>query len=131
MRIQVQIIVPPGGNSGNVLQGLVGSIIRDPSSVDLFAVADDTAGDITASFLIDSEAVLINGGIPASIGTGIGPQDPPDVVVRNEAGPPGSILNLTFFNFAGAAQKVLFSGELYPLAQVSCPKLPGPAISSP
>src|SRR5258708_35981184 len=116
MRIQGQIIVPPGGNSGNVLQGLVGSIIRDPSSVDLVAVVCDLAGDITASFLIDSEAVLINGGIPASIGTGIGPQDPQDVVVRNEAGPPGSILNLTFFNSAVAAKNVRFAVNVNPLA---------------
>lgn len=105
MRIQASVTIPAGGTSGNVLAGLVGSIIRDPSAVDLFAVADDTAGDITATFLIDSEAVLINGGIPASLGTGIGPTDPENVVVRNEAGPPGSILSLTFFN-AGAAQHV-------------------------
>src|SRR5258707_15835913 len=102
MRIQGQIIVPPGGNSGNVLQGLVGSIIRDPSSVDLFAAADDTAGDITASFLIDSKAVLINGGIPASIGTGIRPQDPHHPAGRNASGPPASTLNLTLFNLAVA-----------------------------
>src|SRR5260370_29113061 len=116
MRLKGQVVVRPGGNSGTVLEGLVGSIIRAPSSVDLFAVADDTAGDITASFLIDSEAVLINGGIPASIGTGIGPQDPQDVVVRNEAGPPGSILNLTFFNSAVAAKNVRFAVNVNPLA---------------
>jgi hypothetical protein len=116
MRIQNSITVPAGGTSGNVLQGLVGSIIRDPSSVDLFAVADDTAGDITASFLIDAEAVLLNGGIPASIGTGIGPQDPQDVIVRNEAGPPGSILSLTFFNAAAADKVVRYAVNVTPLA---------------
>lgn len=116
MRIQNQVSVPAGGNSGNVLQGLVGSIIRDPSSVDLFAVADDTAGDITASMFIDAEAVLIQGGIKASIGTGIGPDDPQDVVVRNEAGPPGSILNLTFFNAGVAAVNVRYAVNVNPLA---------------
>jgi hypothetical protein len=116
MRIQNPVVVPAGGNSGNVLQGLVGSIIRDPSSVDLFAVADDTAGDISCSFLIDSEAVLINGGVPASLGTGIGPQDPQDVIVRNEAGPPGSILNLTFFNAGAAAKTVRYAVNINPLA---------------
>jgi hypothetical protein len=115
MRIQGQISVPAGGQSGNVLQGLVGSIVRDPSSVDFFSVADDTTGAITASLLIDSEAVLINGGIPASIGTGIGPQDPQDVVVRNEAAPPGSILNLTFFNAALGAVIVRYAVNVNPL----------------
>src|SRR5258708_39082362 len=116
MIIQGQIIVPPGGNSGSFLQALGGRLIQVPSSVALFAAPDDTAGEITASFLIDSEAVLINGGIPASIGTGIGPQDPQDVVVRNEAGPPGSILNLTFFNSAVAAKNVRFAVNVNPLA---------------
>lgn len=116
MRIQGQSVVPAGGTTGNVLQGLVGSIIRDPSSVDLFAVADDTAGDITASFLIDAEAVLLNGGVAASLGTGIGPTDPENVIVRNEAGPPGSILNLQFFNAAVANRNVRWAINVNPLA---------------
>lgn len=116
MRIQASVTVPAGGTTGNVLQGLVGSIIRDPSAVDLFAVADDTAGDITASFLIDAEAVLLNGGIPASLGTGIGPTDPENVIVRNEAGPPGSILSLQFFNAAGAGKVVRYAVNITPLA---------------
>lgn len=116
MRIQQSTLVPALGTSGNVLQGLVGSIIRDPSSVDLFAVADDTLGDITATFMIDAEAVLLNGGIPASIGTGIGPVDPDNVVVRNEAGPPGSILNLQFFNANAAAKVVRWAVNVTPLA---------------
>ena len=116
MRIQNQVAVPAGGTTGNVLQGLVGSIIRDPSSVDLFAVADTTGGFITASFLIDAEAVLLNGGIPASLGTGIGPTDPENVIVRNEAGPPGSILSLTFFNSDAAPHNVRYSVNVTPLA---------------
>jgi hypothetical protein len=116
MRIQASSIVPAGGTTGNVLQGLVGSIIRDPSAIDLFAVTDDTAPDITCSFLIDAEAVIINGGIPASLGTGIGPTDPENVIVRNEAGPPGSILNLTFFNAGSADQLVRWAVNINPLA---------------
>lgn len=116
MRIQGQTVVPHGGNSGNVLQGLVGSIIRDPSSVDLFSVTDDTEGDITASFFIDAEAVLIAGAIGASLGVGIGPQDPQDVVVRNEAGPPGSILNLTFYNAGADDEIVRWKVNVNPLA---------------
>lgn len=116
MRIQATVLVPALGTSGNVLQGLVGSIIRDPSSIDLFAVTDDTAGDVSATFMIDAEAVLLNGGIPASLGTGIGPTDPENVIVRNEAGPPGSILNLQFFNANAAAKVVRYAINITPLA---------------
>jgi|SRR5579875_2231926 len=115
MRIQAQVSVPAGGTSGNVLAGLVGSIVRDPSAIDLFAVADNTTGAITATFMIDSEAVLINGGIPASVGTGIGPTDPENVIVRNEAGPPGSILTLQFFNSSAAAVDVRYAVNITPL----------------
>jgi hypothetical protein len=115
MRIQGTVAVPLGGTSGNVLSGLVGSIVRDPSAVDLFAVADVTTGVISATFMIDSEAVLINGGISASVGTGIGPTDPENVIVRNEAAPPGSILSLTFFNSGGANVNVRYAVNVTPL----------------
>jgi|SRR6267142_4324399 len=113
MRISGSTVIAPGV-SPNLLQGLVGSIIRDPSSVDFFAVTDATDGRITASLQIDAESVLINGGIPAGPGVGQGPRDPEDVVVRNEAGPPGSILTLTFTN-SGAATPVRWAVNVNPL----------------
>ena len=117
MRIQQSLSVPANGNSGNVLQGLVGSIIRDPSGIDFAAVADDVAGDITASFLIDTESVLINGNIPAPLNgiAGTGPVDPDNVIFRNEAAPAGSILNLTFFNAAAAPVQVRYWVNINPV----------------
>jgi hypothetical protein len=109
VRIQGSFSVPAATTTANLLQGVVGSIIRDPSAIDLFAVTDATSGVITASFLVDQESLLINGGINAAPGTGQGPRDPEDVILRNEAGPPGSILNLTFTNSDSAAHIVRYA----------------------
>lgn len=103
MRLSGSTSVAANSTSANVLQGLVGSIIRNPSAVDLLAVQDGASGAILANFQIDAESVLIAGNIPGAPGAGQGPRDPEDVQIRNEAGPAGSILTLTFQNTTGAA----------------------------
>jgi len=110
--------VAAASTSPNDLVGKPGYLITKPSAISLFAVTDDTvSGEVQATLMIDNEQVYPNGPVPASPGTGQGPRDPEDNLLRNEAAAVGQVLSLTFTNKnATTAQNVRYRVDITPLS---------------